>query len=124
MSEAGKKAPHSTGKKKPAGKKKAGREFYYKPREDWKELVCDDVYTELATAIIKQASADYMNALVILALKPAGSKSYVQAYQTKNDTEHFFYSSWYTVLTTVDPDALLVQLRAYANCKINSRRSA
>lgn len=123
MSEAGKMAPHSAGKNKPAGKKKAERD-YYKPKEHWKERVCDDVYTELATAIIKQASADYMNALVILALKPAGSKSYLQASQTKNDTEHFFYSSWYTVLTTVDPDALLVQLRAYANCKINSRRSA
>lgn len=114
MSGTGKKPPHSE------GKKKAGRS-YYKPKAEWEALVCDNVYTELAMAIIKQASADYMNALVNLALKPADSRSYFSASQTKNDTERFFYSPWYAVLTAVDPELLLMKLRAYANYKINSR---
>ncbi len=54
-------------------------------------------YQALANGIIEQAVKDYRDALRRLKKHP--------------DVEEFFHSSWYGVLTQVDPDYLIDRLR-------------
>ena len=63
-------------------------------------------YEELANAIILQAVKDYRNALKRLKKHPRNET----ALYTKREVERFFRSDWYTSLTTVDPEMLILKL--------------
>ncbi len=64
-------------------------------------------YQALANGIIEQAVKDYRAALKTLRRHP-NSKA---AMETAMEVERFFHSSWYGVLTQVDPDYLIDRLR-------------
>jgi hypothetical protein len=66
-----------------------------------------DPYENLAIAIIKSASRDYLAALRKLKKNPH-SKS---AMQDALALERFFHSQWYQCLTSVDGDYLIDRLR-------------
>ena len=66
-----------------------------------------DPYSNLANAIVVQAAKDYMTALK----KLKRSRSNKAALQEVMDLERFFHSGWYGVLTSVDPDFLIRELR-------------
>lgn len=67
-------------------------------------------YQSLANGIIEQAVKDYRAALKILRRHP-DSKT---AMATAMEVERFFRSSWYAVLTDIDPDYLIEKLRKEA----------
>ena len=67
-------------------------------------------YQNLAKAIIEQAVKDYRAKLRILRRHP-DSKA---AMATAMEVERFFHSSWYAVLTDIDPDYLIEKLRKEA----------
>lgn len=64
----------------------------------------------LANAIVKQAAADYREALRALRRHPDSRA----AMQTAMEIEDFFHSDWYGVLTDIDPDYLIDRLRKEA----------
>ena len=66
----------------------------------------NDTYKRLANAIILQAVKDYRNALKRLKKHPRNET----ALYTKREVERFFRSDWYTSLTTVDPEMLILKL--------------
>jgi hypothetical protein len=66
----------------------------------------NDTYERLANAIILQAVKDYRNALKRLKKHPRNET----ALYTKREVERFFRSDWYTSLTTVDPEMLILKL--------------
>ncbi len=66
-----------------------------------------DPYEELINAIVTQAAHDYIKALKQL----KGNPRYWAALQKKKEIERFFLSDWYGMLTKVDPEYLLEQLR-------------
>ena len=68
----------------------------------------EDVYTELANAIVFQAVKDYREALKILIKKPSS----MAARLTVAEVEVFFRSTWFSFLTTIDPEMLIRELRA------------
>ena len=74
-------------------------------------------YRDLANAIVIQAADDYRRAL--------DGKSY---YVTKppeaiiKEVEKFFHSSWYHMLTKVDGDFLIEQLRREHNEKVRKEK--
>ena len=61
----------------------------------------------LANAIVEQAAKDYVKVLKRLVLAPKNDS----LFREKKELECFFHSSWYEVLTDVDPDYLLDRLR-------------
>lgn len=67
-------------------------------------------YQALANGIIEQAAKDYRAALKILRRHP-DSKA---AMATAMEVERFFHSSWFAVLTDIDPDYLIERLRKEA----------
>ena len=67
-------------------------------------------YQALANGIIEQAVKDYRAALKILRRHP-DSKA---AMATVMEVERFFHSSWFAVLTDIDPDYLIERLRKEA----------
>jgi len=67
-------------------------------------------YQALANAIIEQAVKDYRTALKTLRRHP-DSKT---AMATAMGVERFFHSSWYAILTDIDPDYLIDRLRKEA----------
>ena len=67
-------------------------------------------YQALANGIIEQAVKDYRAALKTLRWHP-DSKA---AMATAMEVEHFFHSSWFAVLTDIDPDYLIERLRKEA----------
>ena len=67
-------------------------------------------YQALANGIIEQAVKDYRAALKILRRHP-DSKA---AMATAMEVERFFRSSWFAVLTDIDPDYLIEKLRKEA----------
>ena len=67
-------------------------------------------YQALANGIIEQAVKDYRAALKTLRLHP-DSKA---AMTTAMEVERFFHSSWFAVLTDIDPDYLIERLRKEA----------
>ena len=69
-----------------------------------------EAYENLANAIIKQASRDYMTALRRLKKNPCSRKELAEV----KELEEFFYSDWYELLTNVDPDYLIRKLREKA----------
>lgn len=66
----------------------------------------NDTYERLANAIILQAVKDYRNALKRLKKHPRNGT----ALYAKREVERFFRSDWYTSLTTVDPEMLILKL--------------
>ena len=67
-------------------------------------------YEELAQAIILQAVKDYRKVLKMLGRRP---DSFLWL-KEKRSCEAFFHSSWFSVLTGVDPDQILDGLRKEA----------
>lgn len=66
-----------------------------------------DPYENLANAIVLQAAEDYMRALKRYKRDPS---NYLALRDVKSN-ERFFYSDWFSVLTSVDPDYLIKILR-------------
>ena len=64
----------------------------------------------LANAIIIQAAKDYKSALRILKRHPNSRAAMDEAMKI----EQFFHSTWYGVLTQVNPDYLVNRLRKEA----------
>ena len=67
----------------------------------------DRNYENLANGIVLQAVKDYREALKNLKRNPKNS----EAEYTKMEVELFFSSSWYKVLTDLDPEFLLEKLK-------------
>ncbi|MDD2267940.1 MAG: hypothetical protein PHY15_00145 [Eubacteriales bacterium] len=66
----------------------------------------NEMYERLANAIILQAVKDYRKALKRLKKHPSKGT----ALHTKQEVEQFFRSDWYTSLTAVDPEMLILKL--------------
>ena len=64
-------------------------------------------YQALANAIIEQAVKDYRATLKVLRRHPDSKAAMAEAMEI----ERFFHSSWYGVLTEIDPDYLIKRLR-------------
>ncbi len=64
-------------------------------------------YQALANGIVEQAVKDYRAALKILRKHPDSKTAMAAAMEV----ERFFHSSWYAVLTDIDPDYLIERLR-------------
>ena len=74
----------------------------------------DFAYRSLANAIVVQAANDYRNALK--------GKSYCEKYtpeQIITKLEKFFRSDWYKMLTRVDGEYLIQELRNEQLCESN-----
>lgn len=71
------------------------------------KIVEGDPYTNLANAIIIQATKDYISALK----KLKNNKKNQAALKDVMEIERFFYSGWYGALTTIDPEYLIRGLR-------------
>ena len=67
----------------------------------------DRNFEDFANAIVVQAARDYREAAKILKRNPRNSA----AEYTKMEVERFFFSSWYKVLTNLDPEFLLEKLK-------------
>ena len=67
----------------------------------------ENCYTRLANAIIVQAAKDYAKALRRLKKFPHDK----DAQYVKQDCERFFRSGWFGVLSKVDPEFLIKELR-------------
>lgn len=65
-----------------------------------------DGYQALANAIVEQAVVDYRRARHKLTKDPKHETAQV----TVKGIERFIRSSWYSMLTNVDPDALMDRL--------------
>ena len=72
-----------------------------------KETVSLDSLTALANAIIVQAAKDYRRAL----RKQKKDPGNVSAKIPIEEAEQFFRSDWYRILTTVDGETLIKQLK-------------
>ena len=68
-------------------------------------------YNALANAIIEQATKDYRAAQRKLRKDPKN----INARRTVRETEAFFCSDWFKVLTTVNGPAILKQLKEEFN---------
>ena len=66
-----------------------------------------DPYENLVNAIVIQAAEDYMSALKRLRKNRSNDAAMQEALQL----ERFFHSGWFGVLTSVDPDFLIRELR-------------
>ena len=66
-----------------------------------------DNYNNLANAIILQAVKDYRKALHTLSHYPNNRSAQYE----RRRIEQFFRSGWFGVLTKVDPDLLITNLR-------------
>ena len=64
-------------------------------------------YEALANAIVEQAVKDYWDALRRLKKHPDSKAAMKEAMEI----EQFFHSSWYGVLTQVDPEYLIDRVR-------------
>lgn len=70
---------------------------------------------KLKSAIILQAVCDYRNALKVLKNAQNGNrkgKKVEEAKNRKSEVENFFFSSWFTVLTDINPMFLLNELKS------------
>lgn len=90
-------------------------------KSPWSYCVIDDVFVELANAIVKQAAADYMAALRLMVKRDPLDNSYISALKKKQDAEDFFNSLWFAELTTYDPKTLVIQLRATVKVDLMER---
>ena len=67
-----------------------------------------DNYNNLANAIILQAVKDYRKALRTLSMNPNNRSAQYE----RRRIEQFFRSSWFGVLTSIDPEMLITKLKA------------
>lgn len=65
-----------------------------------------DPYDELANAIVLAAVQDYRKALRYLTVNPFDRA----ALGRKKECEDFFWSKWFSILTSIDPGYLIEQL--------------
>ena len=63
-------------------------------------------YQILANAIILQAVKDYREVLQRWELHPE-KKAYIDM---KKELERFFHSNWFSTLTSLDPEVLIIKL--------------
>lgn len=66
-----------------------------------------DSYEKLANAIVLEAVKDYRTALKRVARHPKDRDGLA----VKNECERFFRSSWFGVLTGIDPEMLMRKLQ-------------
>jgi len=66
-----------------------------------------DNYNNLANAIILQAVKDYRKALRTLSINPNNRSAQYE----RRRIEQFFRSSWFGVLTSIDPEMLITKLK-------------
>ena len=66
-----------------------------------------DNYNNLANAIILQAVKDYRKALRTLSMNPNNRSAQYE----RRRIEQFFRSSWFGVLTSIDPEMLITKLK-------------
>ena len=66
-----------------------------------------EAWEDLANAIILSAVRDYKRALLLLKRNP-DSQSAIRAVERE---EQFFYSSWFEVLTDLDPSYLIRKMK-------------
>lgn len=71
----------------------------YRPDPGWQGL---------ANAIIKRAADDYMNSLRALKRNPYST----DAKRKLKESERFFKSAYYKILSDIDPEMLLSRMRA------------
>ena len=83
-----------------------------------RERVEDYDYELLAEQIIIRAARDYRNALKRLSRHPENPT----ALETKKEVEQFFRSKWFQVLTDVDPNVLIEDIRAKVKQEINEAK--
>lgn len=67
-----------------------------------------DNYNNLANAIILQAVKDYRKALRTLSMNPNNRSAQYE----RRRIEQFFRSSWFGVLTSIDPEMLIAKQKA------------
>ena len=67
-----------------------------------------DNYNNLAKAIVLQAVKDYRKALRTLFLHPNNRSAQYE----RRRIEQFFRSGWFGALTSIDPEMLIVKLKA------------
>ncbi len=68
---------------------------------------CEDQYSDLAMAIVTQATRDYIQIFQKLWKKDNTLKMKRMLLFEKEQIEDFFHSDWYEFLTDLDPDMLL-----------------
>lgn len=75
-------------------------------------------YQELANAVVLQAAKDYRCALRYLAKHPTAKglddeerKRFWRARARRQEVERFFKSGWFSELTTISGEKLMVQLK-------------
>ena len=66
-----------------------------------------DNYNNLANAIILQAVKDYRKALRTFSMNPNNRSAQYE----RRRIEQFFRSSWFGVLTSIDPEMLIAKLK-------------
>lgn len=64
-------------------------------------------YEMLANGIVEQAAKDWRSAMKRLCKNPANRQAQIM----KTETEDFFRSGWFKVLSAVDGERLLAQLK-------------
>lgn len=74
----------------------------------------DDLYSDLAAAIITQTVKDYIKVLRKLWKKNAAIEVKRKLVLEKLELEGFFHSSWYEMLTEIDPDRLISRCQEVA----------
>ena len=72
-------------------------------------------YDDLAAAIVKQAANDYVRVIRKLWRKNLKIIQKRNLLLEKVELEEFFYSSWYSQLTDIDPEKII------ARCVVNAR---
>lgn len=72
-------------------------------------------YDDLAAAIVKQAANDYVRVIRKLWQKNLKIIQKRNLLLEKVELEEFFYSSWYSQLTDIDPEKII------ARCAVNAR---
>lgn len=86
--------------------------------ETKKRVESVDCYHNLANAIVLLAVKDYVDVLCQLELSPSDK----DALRKKNQLEKFFHSSWYGILTELDPNLLIEDAKKQAHIEAEKRR--
>ena len=77
-----------------------------------------DCYHNLANAIVLLAVKDYVDVLCQLELSPSDKDEL----RKKKQLEKFFHSSWYGILTELDPNLLMEGAKKQAHIEAEKRR--
>ncbi|WP_407450052.1 hypothetical protein [Fibrobacter sp.] len=78
--------------------------------------MCDDVYSDLANAVVQQAVEDWQNAVDTIRKMKHSTRCHKtqivnSAKRRKDDCESFFKSQWFELLTNLDGRQLLKDLK-------------